>query len=152
MGIGFVAIYFAYGQNKALYESYDGNLHELADVLHQSIKSLMLPGEAPLVVSLFNDIQAINPMHDISMYRQNGVVAFSDDSTIDTVNRNLGRIRFRPKAAMLKGDPMSTDNANFIRALEAGCGRYRHRCLYLVIALQPSTHPHAQRTGRSRFD
>ncbi len=94
-GIGLVVFSFAYGQNTTLNESAEGNLHQQADVLHQAIKNFMLPGEAPLVVSLFNDVQTISPLYEISLYRQNGVVAFSDDSTIETVNTNIGGGRAR---------------------------------------------------------
>lgn len=120
VGIGIVVFYFAYGQNKTLYDSTEGNLHQQADVLHQSIKNSMLPGEAPLVVSLFNDIQTISPMYNITLYRRNGVVAFSDDSTIETVNANLGTLRFQPKEVMLQGEPILDDDVYFTRAVTGG--------------------------------
>ena len=111
-GIGLVVLYFAYGQNRALYVSTEHNLHQQADVLHQSIKNAMLPGEAPLVVSLFNDIHAIGPMYTIRLYRKTGIVAFSDNSTLEEVNFNLGMTRFQPKQFMLQGEPIR-DNDNY---------------------------------------
>ena len=106
LGIGIVVFYFAYGQNRTLHVSTENNLYQQADVLHQSIKNAMLPGEAPLVVSLFNDIQATGPMFDITLYRRNGVVAFSDNSTIEKVNSNLDMQQFQSKKVMLRGDPI----------------------------------------------
>ncbi len=113
IGIGIVVFYFAYGQNKTLYDSAGMNLHQQADVLYQSIKNAMLPGEAPIAVSLFTDIQTINPVYDIGLYRSNGVVAFSDNSTIETVNTNLGMARFQPKEILSEGEPISAADAYF---------------------------------------
>jgi class 3 adenylate cyclase len=118
IGIGIVVFYFAYGQNKTLSGSTTTNLNQQADVLHQSIKNAMLPGEAPLVVSLFTDIQTISPMFAIGLYRRDGVVAFSDNSTVDMVNKNLGIQIFQPKTAMLEGKPIKADDSYFKSSVE----------------------------------
>lgn len=120
LGIGIVVFYFAYGQNKTLYSSTENNLHQQADVLHQSIKNLMLPGEAPLVVSLFNDIQTISPMYTVSLYRSNGVVAFSDNTTIETVNASLGMQAFQPKEFLMPAEPIRGDDLHFKRSVARG--------------------------------
>lgn len=117
LGIGIVVFYFAYGQNKTLYSSNENNLHQQADVLHQSIKNSMLPGEAPLVVSLFNDIRTIGPMYNISLYRSNGILAFSDNSTIEAVNANLGMWRFQPDESRLQGEPIQDNERHFKRSV-----------------------------------
>ena len=109
VGIGMVVLYFAYGQNKTLYVSTENNLHQQADVLYQSIKNAMLPGEAPLVVSLFNDIRNLEAEYDMTLYRRDGALAFSDNSTLATVNANLGMMRFQPKQVMLEGEPIRND-------------------------------------------
>lgn len=113
LGVGTVVFYFAYSQNSTLYLSTQNNLFQQADVLYESIKNAMLPGEAPLVVSLFNDIQNASPMYRINLYRRNGMLAFSDDSTIDDVNARLGMSRFVPKNVMLKGEMADPDDPNF---------------------------------------
>ncbi len=120
LGIGFVVFYFAYGQNKTLYTSIENNLRQQADVLHQSIKNSMLPGEAPLVVSLFSDIQSIGPMYTISLYRSNGVAAFSDNTTIETVNTNLGMQMFQPKESLVQDDAIRDDDFHFKRSVAKG--------------------------------
>lgn len=119
VAIGAVVFYFAYGQNSTLYTSAIMNLQQQADVLHQSIKNAMLPGEAPLVVSLFTDLQAANPIYQIRLYRQNGVIAFSDNSTLETVNTNIGMADFQPKEIFVEGEPISTTDSYFNTATAA---------------------------------
>ena len=128
LGVGFVVFYFAYSQNSTLYFSTQNNLFQQADVLHESIKNAMLPGEAPLVVSLFNDIQQAGPGYWINLYRRNGQVAFSDDSTIDAVNARLEMPRFMPKNVMLKGSAVDPDEPNFAAPVKTGeTTSYHHR-------------------------
>ncbi len=117
LGIGAVVIYFAYGQNKTLDTATTLSLQQQADVLHQSIKNAMLPGEAPLVVSLFTDIQAIGPMYDIRLYRRNGTLAFSDDSTILQVNKNIDMQRFETGLLRWEGEPVDSHDEYFHAAI-----------------------------------
>ncbi len=120
IGIGVVVFYFAHGQNSTLYMSSEANLFQQADILHESIKNVMLPGEAPLAVSLFNDIQTANPEYLITLYRSNRDVAFSDDATIETVNKNLGSAKFEAKNLMLHGETIAESDAHFQSAVTTG--------------------------------
>jgi class 3 adenylate cyclase len=113
IGIGAVVFYFAYGQNKTLYTATLMSLRQQADVLHQSVKNAMLPGEAPLAVSLFTDIQRIGPMYDIRLYRRNGVLAFSDDSTIAVVNEKIGMQQFETGLLRLQGPAIEPEDQHF---------------------------------------
>jgi len=113
IGIGAVVFYFAYSQHNTLYNSARMNLHQQADVLYQSVKNAMLPGEAPIAVSLFTDIQTISPMYEIGLYRSDGVVAFSDNSTVETVNNNLEMPKFQPKENPMEGESISSDDSYF---------------------------------------
>jgi len=117
LGIGLVVFYFAYGQNRTLYMSTEQNLHQQGEILYQSIKNAMLPGEAPLVLSLFNDLQTVSSMFDITLYRRNGDIAFSDDSTIEIVNANLKEDRFQPKILMLSGEPIDPQEPHFAQSV-----------------------------------
>ncbi|MBD3304941.1 HAMP domain-containing protein [candidate division KSB3 bacterium] len=117
LGIGVVVFYFAYGQNKTLSDSTEENLHQQTDILHESIKNLMLPGEAPLAVSLFRDIRTSRAMYEIMLYRRNGVEAFSDNSTIEMVNTNLEMPRFQPHDLDVPGEPISEENDLFFQAV-----------------------------------
>ena len=97
VGIGIVIAYFAFAQNRSLAETAESNLTQQSDILYQSIKNAMLPGEAPIAVQLFADIRRTNPAYEILLYRAAGVEAFSDNSTLQEVNRRLGRQVFEPK-------------------------------------------------------
>jgi adenylate cyclase len=97
VGVGVVIAYFAYSQNLGLRDSSEGSLGQQADILYQSVKNAMLPGEAPIAVQLFEDIGLRNPAYHIALLREGGVQAFSDNSTIEVVNRNLGYQAFEPK-------------------------------------------------------
>jgi adenylate cyclase len=97
VGVGVVISYFAYSQNLSLRETNQGSLRQQSDILFQSVKNAMLPGEAPIAVQLFDDIRLANPAYQIYLLRENGVQAFSDNTTLETVNGNLGRQAFVPK-------------------------------------------------------
>ncbi len=94
VGFGLTIIYFSYNQTVTLDVTTRNNLHQQADLLYQSIKNAMLPGNAPIAVSLLSDIKDMNPAYSIMLFRANGVQAFSDNRTITTVNRNLGMKKF----------------------------------------------------------
>ncbi len=81
--VGIVIAYFAYTQNSSLRQTSRGNLRQQSDILFQSIKNAMLPGEAPIAVQLFEDIRLANPAYKIFLLRDNGVQAFSDNSTLE---------------------------------------------------------------------
>ncbi len=98
LGLGLTVAYFSYNQNTALISETRKNLHQQSDILYQSIKNAMLPGNAPVAVSLFSDIRDINPAYEIMLFRANGVQAFSDNSTIATVNTNIMQQRFTERS------------------------------------------------------
>lgn len=93
-GLGITTLYFSYNQNTELISTTKNNLRQQGELLYQSIKNAMLPGEAPLAVSLFNDIKDIDPSYDIMLYRESGTEAFSDNTTIKTVNSYLMKDMF----------------------------------------------------------
>ncbi len=70
------------------------NLHQQAELLYTSIENIMLPGEAPLAVTYFKDVKERGGDFDIALYRRDGMPAFSDNSTIRAVNKNIGRDKF----------------------------------------------------------
>ncbi len=97
IGIGATVAYYAATQNLTLLTATDNNLSRQSEILYQSIKNAMLPGQAPVAVSLLNDIQEINPAYQIMLYRANGDEAFSDSSTIESVNLRIGMEAFKPR-------------------------------------------------------
>ncbi len=76
-------------------------LKQEANDLYTSIENFMIPGEAPLAVKFFAQVQAVNPGSRILLFRQNGNFAFSDNTTISRVNTNLGTAKFRPREGIV---------------------------------------------------
>lgn len=113
VGVGVVIAYFAFTQNLSLRETSQGNLRQQSDILFQSIKNAMLPGEAPIAVQLFEDIRLANPAYKIFLLRESGVQAFSDNSTIETVNATLGFRGFEPKEAFPQEVMIMEEDLNF---------------------------------------
>jgi HAMP domain-containing protein len=117
VGVGIVIAYFAYTQNLGLLETSRGNLRQQSDILFQSIKNAMLPGEAPIAVQLFEDIRLANPAYKIFLLRDSGVQAFSDNSTVNAVNANLGYHAFSPKEVFPQNLMVMEDDQNFSRSV-----------------------------------
>ena len=98
IGIGGVTFYFARSLFNTIEDSTENNLHQQTEILYTAIENFMLPGNAPIAVNFFEDIQGRNPDYIIRLYRSNGVEAFSDNSTIKEVNDRLGDAIFIPRA------------------------------------------------------
>ncbi len=105
LGIGSITFYFARSLFLTIDNSTKGNLNQQSEILHTSITNFMLPGEAPLAVNFFNQIRTVNPNYEITLYRRNGKKAFSDNETIQTVNRNIGREKFALRAVQESPTP-----------------------------------------------
>lgn len=81
-------------------------------MLYESIKNNMLVGTAPIARGLLNDLKQVRTIREITLFRANGQEAFSDDSTIRTVNALMGREVFtttfsvpaRPSSATTPGE------------------------------------------------
>ena len=118
LGIGAAIVYLAYAQNRDLRRANAENLQRQSEILYQSIKNAMLPGEAPVAVRLFADIRQATGTFEVSLYRADGVEAFSDNRTIETVNANLERIYFRAKPLLMSDARMIAADMNFNRAVQ----------------------------------
>jgi adenylate cyclase len=94
------------------------SLQRQSEILYQSIKNAMLPGEAPVAVRLFADIRLSARVFDVSLYRADGVEAFSDNKTIETVNANLGKAFFKPKPLLMPDARVIAADMNFTRAVQ----------------------------------
>jgi len=101
LGIGAAIVYLAYAQNRDLRRANAENLQRQSEILYQSIKNAMLPGEAPVAVRLFADIRQATGTFEVNLYRADGVEAFSDNRTIEMVNANLGKVYFQPKRLLM---------------------------------------------------
>ena len=108
IGLGTISYFFARSLASTIDTSTEDNLSRQSEILFTSIENVMIPGDAPIAVDFFNDIQTINPDYTIQLYRRNGVPAFSDDSTIRQVNKNLGEqiFEFRSRITKNKSEPI----------------------------------------------
>jgi len=118
LGIGAAILYLAFSQNRDLRKTNAENLQRQSEILYQSIKNAMLPGEAPVAVRLFADIRLATGSFEISLFRADGVEAFSDNMTIETVNANLGKAMFKPKPLLMTDRRVIARDANFTRAVQ----------------------------------
>ena len=98
IGIGGVTAYFARSLFQTIENSTENNLNQQTEILYTAIENFMIPGNAPIAVNFFDDIQGRNPDYMIALYRRNGVEAFSDNSTIAEVNEFLDSRVFIPRA------------------------------------------------------
>ena len=97
IGIGSVSFYFGRSIFNTIDMSTRSNLNQQTGILYTSIENFMLTGNAPIAVNFFSDVKRDNPDFTISLYRSNGVEAFSDNSTIYVVNENIGSEVFIPR-------------------------------------------------------
>jgi class 3 adenylate cyclase len=118
VGIGAAILYLAWSQNRELREVNAYNLQRQSEILYQSIKNAMLPGEAPVAVQLFADVRLSTQTFDVSLYRADGVEAFSDNKTIETVNAVIGKPYFKPKAQLMADRRVLARDPNFSRAVQ----------------------------------
>ncbi len=120
VGIGAAVAYYAVTQNVNILNAMESNLVQQSDILYQSIKNAMLPGQAPLAVSLLNDIREINPAYEIKLYRANGVEAFSDNTTIEAVNATIGQDTFKLRDTSSDARIAASEEQIFRGALSMG--------------------------------
>lgn len=102
IGIGSTIFYYLKSQNATIIESRESSIMEESNVLYISIKNNMLAGEAPIAVELFKEFSRVEEISEIMLFRPDGVTAFSDNKTLETVNKNLGKNLFKPKKEFAK--------------------------------------------------
>jgi class 3 adenylate cyclase len=97
VGIGAIMVAFAVSlvafRNQLTIQS----LMRQGDDHFVAIETLMISGNAPEAVGYFTKVNLTNAATTITLYRRDGTRAFSDNSTIEKVNQNLGLKRFQVK-------------------------------------------------------
>jgi adenylate cyclase len=73
----------------------DKSLNQQAEYLYETIRTIMLPGQAALAQGYFENISTIGD-NKITLFRQSGKKAFSDNTTIASVNKRWGFEKFTP--------------------------------------------------------
>ena len=117
LGLGISALMFGLVLTSSRQEVTRESLNQEAAMLQTAIENFMLPGEAPIAVQFFREIEGSNPKVRISLYRGAGEIAFSDNKTIAQVNKNLGRERFTVRSGPALGMFMPPDPEWFQKAV-----------------------------------
>ncbi|MBN2443742.1 MAG: adenylate/guanylate cyclase domain-containing protein [Spirochaetales bacterium] len=94
LGIGVAVYYFLQYHISKLNNSIGENITQQADILYNTIETLMIPGNADLAIGYFKKTNLINPDYQVRLYRADGELAFSDDTTIKTVNAHINFNKF----------------------------------------------------------
>ncbi len=94
VGIGAITAYFAQALFFTLNRTTQDNLNQHSALIYAAIENFMMPGEATLAVQFMGETEQIDPEYMVRLYRRDGRLAFSDSSTVETVNANLGRVVF----------------------------------------------------------
>jgi class 3 adenylate cyclase len=97
IGIGSISFYSFRSVSGNIERFTETGLAQQSGYLYRLIENLMLAGEAPVAEQFFSDVKRVNPDYSIRLFRTNGVEAFTDNSTIETVNANIGRRMFQPR-------------------------------------------------------
>lgn len=116
-GLGIAALMFGLVLTSSRQEVTRESLNQEAAMLQTAIENFMLPGEAPIAVQFFREIEGANPKVRISLYRRNGEIAFSDNRTIQEVNANLRRERFSARSGPALEMQMPADGVHFPKAV-----------------------------------
>jgi adenylate cyclase len=95
VGIGAVMAAFAFSLVAFRDQLTTQSLKRQGDDHFVAIETLMISGNAPQAVGYFTKVNLTSALTSIRLYRRNGTPAFSDNSTIDTVNQRLRTQRFQ---------------------------------------------------------
>lgn len=100
---------------RAIYDEEERQVDVHAQTMMATLKTLMLSGQATQARDWLKRMEQKQDVIDIKILRINGEEAFTDTSTIESVNAYLGEQRFfRDPAEPLT--PVAESDANFLRA------------------------------------
>jgi adenylate cyclase len=94
LGIGAVIVAFAVSLISFRDQLSTQSLHRQGDDHFIAVETLMISGNAPQAVVYFTKVNLTNASTSITLYRRDGTRAFSDNRTIENVNRRLKRQQF----------------------------------------------------------
>lgn len=114
LGVTIVAvIYLVYtNQRSDLLSETDKIINLNNDTLHTSLKNMMLDGKAFILVKTMSELEDISQYSNLSIFRTNGKLAFSDYTTIDSVNNFQKGMTFE-KTERIK-DERSNEHQKYI--------------------------------------
>ncbi len=94
VGIGLVVGYFLMAQNRDLVQERETAAEQQTEILYESIRSNMLVGTAPIARQLLRDLQDLQSIREVALFRADGKEAFTDNETIQIVNQLVGEEMF----------------------------------------------------------
>lgn len=83
-GIGTISFLFTQTITSTIDRSIENNLLQQSEILFAAVENFMMPGQAQLAVSFFDDMRQ-NQEYTINLFRTNRELAFSDTKTIEDV-------------------------------------------------------------------
>ncbi|MBI5211926.1 MAG: HAMP domain-containing protein [Nitrospirae bacterium] len=92
----FVVYFVSSNQKRAIISETDKYIYTNIESIVISLRNIMLNGMGPTVVRTVDELKHIRDYTAIDIFRTNGKLAFSDDTTIKFVNRHQGAYRFEP--------------------------------------------------------
>jgi class 3 adenylate cyclase len=90
-------------------------------MLNLTVRNIMLDGEAPIAVGILSDLQKVQALDEVEIYRTDGSRAFHDYATLERVNEKFKKARL-PGARFPKTERLPdgiVDNGHFRAALES---------------------------------
>jgi class 3 adenylate cyclase len=118
IGLGAVIYYFTFALTGTIEQSVEEGLKKQAGILYTAVENFMLPGQAPIAVEYFRQVEEQNPDYRVMLFRKGGAQAFSDNATIQEVNGKLDGRAFSPRPEdMIVSDPPVRDDDHFHRAV-----------------------------------
>jgi adenylate cyclase len=112
VGIGAVIVAFAVALVGFRTQLSTESLQRQGDDHFIAVETLMVSGNAAEAVGYFTKVNLTNAATTITLYRRNGVKAFSDNSTIQSVNERLKKQQFQLKNRPATA-PAATPTARF---------------------------------------
>ncbi len=94
ISLGGATVLSLQNQRNNLLEARRQDVANNSSTLNTSVRNVMLAGEAPIAVNLLEDLSEAPGFDTLEVYRPDGTLAFSDFSTMEEVNANLGRRMF----------------------------------------------------------
>lgn len=92
--ISALLIFWVSTEKRILLDSVNQTLKINTMMLNQTIRAIMLDGEAPVAVKTMKNLQEIEELDEIAIYRRDGTAAFHDFETLDFVNQYQNEVHF----------------------------------------------------------
>jgi len=119
VSIGLIATAYFYTkwQEKAVMVQNEQTMLKLTESVIAGLRSVMLAGSADIAHAYVDRLKQVPEITDFRILRTNGDEAFTDNKTIDDVNRRRGEEVFVPRSTEIRVPIMKPDDLMLQRAL-----------------------------------